>query len=114
MSNRDNLAAETKPTHTPGPWLIDDDSGPDELSVCDESGRYEIASSVGGPVRQDSEGGYNDYREVEANARLIAAAPDLLAALEKALHDSGCDGDLCNWAWHEAARTAIAKATGAE
>lgn len=46
----------------------------------------------------------------EANARLMSAAPDLLAALKAALLESGCDGDLCARAWHEDARAAIAKA----
>ena len=48
----------------------------------------------------------------DADARLIAAAPDLLAALQKALNESGCDGDLCCHEWHEASRSAISKATG--
>ena len=45
------------------------------------------------------------------DAKLICAAPDLLAALQKALNESGCDGDLCCHEWHEAARSAISKAT---
>lgn len=48
----------------------------------------------------------------EADARLIAAAPDLLQALEGMLRYSGCEDDDS----HEepcAARAAIAKATGA-
>jgi hypothetical protein len=35
----------------------------------------------------------------------------LLATLQKALSDSGCDGDLCMHMWHEQARAVIAKAT---
>jgi hypothetical protein len=50
--------------------------------------------------------------EAKANARLIAAAPELLEALEKALNESGCDGDQCGTEWHELARAAIAKAKG--
>jgi hypothetical protein len=48
----------------------------------------------------------------ERRARLIAAAPDLLEALKKALNESGCDGDLCAHRWHDVARSAIAKAEG--
>ncbi len=70
--------------HTPGPWMIydnrvgypvvgpdDGDGGPDEReAVAMVFGRSHGAS-------------YDDAREQEAaNARLIAAAPDLLAALE--------------------------------
>lgn len=50
--------------------------------------------------------------ERDANARLIAAAPELLAALKAALDESGCDGDLCMYQWHDAARAAIKKAEG--
>lgn len=45
-------------------------------------------------------------------ASLTEAAPELLAALKAALEASGCDGDLCAYPWHEAARQAIAKAEG--
>ncbi len=48
----------------------------------------------------------------EANGKLIAAAPDLLAVLKEAIAESGCDGDLCMHRWHDTARTAIAKAEG--
>jgi len=48
------------------------------------------------------------------DAQKCKAADDLLKALKKALHDSGCDGDLCSRQWHENARAAIAKAEGGE
>lgn len=52
-----------------------------------------------------------DVEEVEANARLIAAAPDLLEALRDAL----CALECCGKDYQAAtkARAAIAKATGA-
>lgn len=40
--------------------------------------------------------------------RLEGKVERLVAALQKALDESGCDGDLCCHEWHEAARTAIA------
>jgi hypothetical protein len=47
--------------------------------------------------------------DVQANARLIAAAPDLLEALLRVLRDVASDGlD----GWEDQARAAIAKATG--
>lgn len=59
--------------HTPGPWKIDEEgfvvSGPDDFDICDISLR-----KVG-----------TDTEEMLANARLIAAAPELLSALEKFL-----------------------------
>ncbi len=51
--------------------------------------------------------------ESEANARLIAAAPELYEALTDALANVEClDGDKCpHWCeWHNTARAAIAKA----
>jgi len=56
-------------THTPGPWAVDDEifvSGPDGVSIFGGSS----------PHRDDV--------ECMANARLAAAAPDMLKALEYA------------------------------
>ena len=41
---------------------------------------------------------------------LHSAAAGMLAVLEAALEQSGCDGDLCMYQWHEDARAAIGKA----
>lgn len=62
--------------HTPAPWRVDWD-GEDLWNnhiVCSEGRICFMAHS--GPERQD---------EFDANARLIAAAPDMLAALYEAL-----------------------------
>ena len=37
----------------------------------------------------------------EKDARLIVKAPDMYAAMKRALVESGCDGDLCSHYWHE-------------
>ena len=66
--------------HTPGPWMIYDDGDDEDSSdiinvwIDDRDGgeKYDIAAMLlDRPVG-----------ERKANARLIAAAPDLLAALE--------------------------------
>jgi hypothetical protein len=54
----------------------------------------------------DSFGGLSD--ETLANARLIASAPDLLAALERLAHPMADDDDL------DYAREVIAKAKGGQ
>ena len=60
--------------HTQGPWAITDDF----IGVYDQQGRC-VAD-------MDSEGAPEiGYDESLANARLIAAAPDMLAALEDAV-----------------------------
>lgn len=91
------------PTHYPGPWevytsdegrvWVQETATPERLVVCDIPGDMETIEGA----------------EL-CNADLIAAAPRLLAALEKALRDSGCDGGLCCHEWHEEARAAIAAA----
>ena len=91
----------TQTTHTPGPWAITDDF----IGVHDEQGRC-IAD-------MDSEGAPDiGYGESLANAHLIAAAPDLLAALSNIIlsSDANCGDSLANAI--EAARVAITKAKG--
>ena len=68
--------------HTPGPWKLntDGDTGMND-SGC-------ILDSVGHVIVTDIYGTFKNGRttgEAEANARLIAAAPDLLAAAESVL-----------------------------
>ena len=65
----------TKPTFTPGPWIIDpDETLPLAVIVDDENGTGIAEISVK-PRREAS-------AEVVANANLIAAAPELYAALD--------------------------------
>ncbi len=60
--------------HTPGPWIYG--TGPDW------KGAYWIAHSQAGNAHAVLTADSNDPESHEANARLIAAAPALLAALE--------------------------------
>ena len=119
--------------HTPGPWVVTEDMGSNIIRGTEEERAVEglagmtykwrdyVASTWGGPH--------------EANARLIAAAPDLLSVLADLLEaaDSMRDTFGCTQGRHpeeddtyihekwaedflqeraEAARAAIAKATG--
>lgn len=113
------MTTTTQTTHTPGPWVIHEwgigDSvievnGPDgaqiaEIDTLRESTETEHVRASG---------------EHRANARLIAAAPDLLAACKAAdgafdrIEAQGADGDSEAWkmafaAWQNV-RAAIAKA----
>lgn len=81
--------------HTPGPWSRDKND-----SLCSPDGRqvYVWNSGLGNSYRSD---------ETDANARLIAAAPELLEALEAMLPGAEAMG------WETSkARAAIAKARG--
>ncbi|WP_046382667.1 hypothetical protein [Pseudomonas veronii] len=101
----------TEVKHTPGPWVVDPDS-PTDISPADDL-RLGIASIS----HADEAGGRWEFGEQsKANAKLIAAAPNLLAALQLALDAlAHCAADkgyqtLQNKAAH-AANRAIAKAT---
>lgn len=65
-----------KPTHTPGPWTLK----PNGVI----SGGKPIQLPNGEAVQQVAMATYLDDGDREANARLIAAAPELLEALRNA------------------------------
>ena len=99
--------------HTPGPWT----SYPCALE------RYSQVITANGAMVQIAmtKEVYGDRRtyepgeETTANARLIAAAPDLLEALQwlvDILPDPDLDNDELQRTWTRRARAAIAKATG--
>ena len=93
---------ETK--HTPGPWFMETWSKFNGEQVTQVS----AFSEYGNRTMQAIVNSGNS----EANARLIAAAPDLLEALKEIV--SAADGDGWNQldAGLRKARAAIAKATG--
>ena len=96
--------------HTPGPWNIEEDSMRDELSIGHNRvsvGRREIAL-VGVGYEEDID------QEQRANARLIAAAPELLEALQTLVTFSDFNDEESHATFVrqlDGARAAIAKAT---
>jgi hypothetical protein len=86
--------------HTPGPWKVK------AHSTAVLAGRKQICSNVNAasnlPVNMK-----DDLEIAYANARLIAAAPELLNALKVLADVAERKGIPC-----DAARAAIAKATG--
>ena len=89
----------TQTNHTPGPWEIDD-AAFDGLDIVSPQGR--VAMLNNGEPCEDA--------DIWANARLIAAAPDMLAALVWAVETA--DTEQYEADWYAAARAAIAKAKG--
>jgi hypothetical protein len=92
--------------HTKGPWVATGDN-------------FVVSYSGNGKAVANCYEDTPDHREGEcaANARLIAAAPDLLAALKElhqAVGEAAIDNEPNEWvlAAHRAAFTAIAKAEG--
>lgn len=92
--------------HTPGPWAYKLDEDCRNLSVTTAYAPTEI---VGGCGCCDS-----PWVSCEADARLIAAAPDLLEALEEIVKEyceNPDNGRTLRWAI-DGAKEAIAKAKG--
>lgn len=101
--------SETK--HTPGPWSISTDTECLEYasSRAVEEGVVKYAINSVEPFEYTIATVVCDVVDGDANARLIASAPDMLEALRKAvkqLEDMGSDGTASG------ATAAIAKATG--
>lgn len=97
-----------KPKHTPGPWSIYHSKFGPEVRTDDVNADQRIAvCHYATTLRADCED--MESGEHEANARLIAAAPDLLASLKELipLWSSGIDEP-----WVKRAKEAIAKACG--
>jgi hypothetical protein len=90
-------------THTPGPWfatdtIVAESNRTGSNAICDTAhSRYDMS-----------------HDEAKANARLIAAAPDLLAALEMVLNSTTHPGPLWTVSNESiaAAHAAIARAKG--
>lgn len=78
----------------PGPWFV--------------SEGWDVESRVTGNMVAAA-AGFEQSAEDRANASLIAAAPELLEALQDALHAHDKHGEHSEW---DFARNAIAKALG--
>lgn len=113
----------TEAQHTPGPWfVVPYGDGLDRVICLDEAGNVRIAfmAIAGGYEHQNTKD--KAWAEIHANAYLIAASPDLLAAA-LAIHNHARpfnwdDEDQPGEAGYEAANAwraldaAIAKAKG--
>lgn len=103
--------------HTPGPWEYipgTEHHGPYVMSyvgdVCD---CYTMSNPNAASVRNGGESYPISFQgeEADANARLIAAAPEMLDALKQARE--ALKGHDPEWPYMKAIRAAISKATGA-
>jgi|688.fasta_scaffold25735_16 hypothetical protein len=120
MKNTTTTTVATQTAHTPGHWVIDGDTIQGAPELTGEQPHAVEATCVA-VVLSRERGSYRHYptERAAANARLIAAAPDLLVALERLANavDVHCraittaalielDDAMIN------ARAAISKATG--
>jgi hypothetical protein len=94
--------------HTPGPWrvlyVLDTNRTEDRhrVTVCTP---YKYTKPEHTPEQHVADCGRSDDQTALANARLIAAAPDLLYALRGIVNGTSPN-------WLDIARAAIAKAEG--
>ena len=104
MKTNIEAPAKHRPAHTPGPWDVEP-----------KGSRHFVDGADGLTVAYLDRAGVRERSEIEANALLIAAAPELIEALEAVLpdlehyvatHGPGPDKRLA------IARAAIAKARG--
>lgn len=89
------LPARETPRHTPGPWKFDKEYGNAMDELYGPDGRAIAAIWTRGcdsPTRVRE--CYKPFAEGVANARLIAAAPDLLSACKDA--ETACD-EVASW-----------------
>lgn len=109
-----------KQEHTPGPWAVDHDGHDAEYVYVMANDSTITVAAMHPAFSNDPRGGMT-----MADARLIASAPDLLAACEAALPaiewyvpfrdpalGDGVGDDADNWRMVSALRAAIAKARG--
>lgn len=113
-----------KHTHTSGPWRIHRCYANEQTRIASHNGEtWEYTQtyvSQGDKIiaqvqHQSTDGGWphvHDVQEMWANARLIAAAPELLEALKWAVQQIKDDLDLDHREAMDACLTAIAKAEG--
>ena len=81
-------------THTPGPWSVFSGTNEVRADNCKWGNNWPVADALG-----------HDLDEIEANARLIAAAPELLEEIE-------CVNVKLPYGILEQVRSAISKAKG--
>lgn len=100
--------------HTFGPWHVGMSNGAGSIFSDNGRTRWEPGGTTLYPIAQVNRG-WNEAED-EANARLIAAAPDLLAALQALVGEADLgeiDHDDETRALIDQAREAIERATGA-
>ena len=73
--------------HTPGPWFVVPYGDGHDTVICkDEAGNQRIAF-MAVPGSRDEQSRRKKWAEIKANARLIAAAPELLELAHQYISD---------------------------
>jgi hypothetical protein len=98
--------------HTPGPWEVRKGYKKTEVRPCRPTEGYTLGFAPLAVVKADKR--TVDQATLEANARLIAAAPELLKALQELVnvHSAGAANETIALDFWDHAKHSIAKATG--
>lgn len=96
----------SKPKHTPGPWTVDRPSAPKYATGINADG-FQVVLWLPDPEKSSK-----TREELDANARLIAAAPEMLEALELVYRDLIANGENADAEQLTVVKTAIRKAKG--
>lgn len=96
--------------HTPGPWQLHGKGDCPCGTIFDATGDCYVARAFGPADINDCDPIPNEAAQI-ANAALIAAAPDLLAALKNALHHIDIIAPGSHDVLKHGIRAAIARAT---
>ncbi len=104
------------PAHTPGPWKHQPRARDGHADIITDQRGREFAH-IGSPIAETPVLDYPHENQQTANARLIASAPELLAAAELVCanmydRDESHDDDGNETEEYSALRAAIAKAKG--
>lgn len=98
-------------THTPGPWKAKNIAGQIYIGSEDDSNECVFDRQIADMVQSKARG-TRQIKQVEADARLIAAAPEMLAALQQVEAEMRAGFGSSFGQTREQVRRAIAKAAG--
>jgi hypothetical protein len=102
-----NLTKEKHATHTPGPWQIEDCTPGESTGL-----RFEVGTKDS-VIARTTDG----WKEARANARLIAAAPEMYEVLSEVLIEYEAEAKAEGWdlpTTGEMIREVLAKVEGGE
>ena len=100
---------ETKSKHTPGPWKVFNSKYADKPGIETDDETFSVV--VFGKISESCGVDGRTEDEKQANAKLIAAAPDLLEALQAIVNWLESPADALSDKDFNAAKEAIKKAT---
>ena len=104
--------------HAPGPWFAVPYGHGNDTVICKDAAGNKRIAFMAIPGSRDDKARRKVWAEIKANAHLIAAAPELLEALEGAVHFSDAvtyrddPTSIALRQWLQAGELAIAKVRG--